>query len=120
MTTQTGEARANEGDAADLVGTWLLQISTPFGTQPITFTVERAGGVLSGTMTHERGAADVSDIRLRGQEFSALAAVTLKGTRVTADIDGRIEGARMSGTVKVHLPIAPPVKFTGDKIAVSD
>ena len=115
MATQTGEARANEGEAAEIVGAWALQISTPFGTQPITFTVERNGGALSGTMAHERGAADVSNIEVRGQEFTALAAITLKGSRITADIDGRIAGTQMNGTVKVHLPIAPPVKFTGVK-----
>lgn|GEM_PF-1515528 len=121
MTKQTGEAQASAGGAAaaaEIVGTWALQISTPFGMQAVTFTVEQGGGVggaLSGRMTHERGAADVTDIRVRGQEFSARAAVTLKGTRITADIDGRIAGAQMSGTVRVNLPIAPPAKFTGVK-----
>ena len=116
MTNQTGEAATGAADeAAEIVGTWDLQVSSPFGMQPVTFTVERADGVLRGRMSHERGAADVSDIKVRGAEFSARAAVTLKGTEITADVDGRIEGAQMSGTVKVNLPIAPPVKFSGTK-----
>ncbi len=116
MTTNTGEAAApNDEQAAEIVGTWELQLSTPFGMQPVTFIVERAGNALGGTMRHERGTAEVREIKVHGQEFSAHAAVDLKGTRMTAEIDGRIEGAQMNGTVKVNLPIAPPVKFTGVK-----
>jgi hypothetical protein len=113
MANSTGEAQANHAD--EIVGTWALQISTPFGMQPITFTVERTGDTLSGTMRHERGAADISNIQVHGSEFTAEAAITLKGSRITADIDGRVAGREINGTVKVHLPIAPPVKFTGVK-----
>ena len=116
MTNQTGEAATGAAnEAAQIVGTWAVQVSSPFGSQPVTFTVGRADGALTGKMQHERGAADVSDIKVRGSEFSARAAVTLKGTQITADVDGRIEGAQMSGTIKVHLPIAPPVKFVGTR-----
>ncbi len=116
MTNKTGEAAThNNEQAAEIVGTWALQLSTPFGMQPVTFIVERAGDALKGTMSHERGTAEVSNIQVRGQEFSAHAAVDLKGTRMTAEIDGRIEGTQMNGTVRVNLPIAPPVKFTGTR-----
>lgn len=108
--------RTNEGPGqAGIVGTWALQISSPFGVQPITFTVERTGGTLVGTMRHERGAATVNNIQVRGSEFDANAEITLKGTRITAAINGRIAGMQMNGTVKVHLPLAPVVKFTGVK-----
>jgi hypothetical protein len=113
MANSTGEAQVNNAD--EIVGTWALQVSTPFGMQPITLTVERMGDTLSGTMRHERGAADVSNIQMHGPEFTAEAAITLKGSRITADIDGRVAGSEINGTVKVHLPIAPPVKFTGVK-----
>ncbi len=116
MTDQTSATAAdNNESAADIAGTWELQLSTPFGMQSVTFLVERAGDVLKGTMRHERGSAEVGNIQVHGQEFSAHAAVDLKGTRMTAEIDGRIAGAEMNGTVKVNLPIAPPVKFTGVK-----
>jgi hypothetical protein len=71
---------------------------------------------LSGVMRHERGAADVTNIEVRGAEFKGLAAVTIKTTHITADVEGRIAGTQMDGIVKVHLPIAPPVKFTGEKL----
>ena len=116
MTDKTTETTAvGTDEAAALVGTWELQLSTPFGTQPVTFTVERTGGALAGTLRHERGAADVSAVQVRGQEFSARAAITLKGTQITADVEGRMQALEMSGTVKVHLPVAPPVKFVGRK-----
>jgi len=117
MTNSTGEGAANQTSAdAEIVGAWALQVSSPFGVQPITFTVERTGNsTLTGEMRHERGAADVSEIHVRGQEFSARAAITLKGMRITADIEGRITGAQINGTVKVHLPLAPVVRFTGIK-----
>jgi hypothetical protein len=116
MTNSASEGAANQTNAdAEIVGTWALQVSSPFGVQPITFTVARTGNLLSGEMRHERGAADVSEIHVRGPEFNARAAITLKGTRITADIDGRIEGAQMNATVNVHLPLAPAVKFTGVK-----
>jgi hypothetical protein len=115
MANKAGGAASPADDAADILGTWALQVSTPFGTQPITFEVTRAGAELHGVMRHERGAADVSDIKVHGAEFSGLASITLKGTRITADVEGRINGAQMDGIVRVHLPIAPPVKFTGIK-----
>jgi len=114
MTNGTSEGAANQTSAeAEIIGTWALQVSSPFGIQPITFIVERAGGALTGVMRHERGAADISDIHVRGHEFDAIAAITLKGMRITADIAGRIAGAQINGTVNVHLPLAPVVKFTG-------
>lgn len=113
MGNSTGEAQAN--DANEIVGTWALRLSTPFGAQSVTFVVAQSGGALSGTMHHERGAADVTNIQVQGQAFSAQAAITLKGSTITADINGHINGSEMDGTVRVHLPIAPPVKFTGVK-----
>jgi len=68
-------------------------------------------------MRHERGAAAVNSIQVRGSEFDATAEITLKGTRITAAINGRIAGTQMNGTVKVHLPLAPVVKFTGARTA---
>ncbi len=100
---------------AQIVGTWALQISSPFGIQPITFTVARTGGALAGEMRHERGAAAITDIELRGDDFTARAAITLKGSRITADVQGHIAGTQMTGTVKVHIPLAPAVKFSGQK-----
>lgn len=100
-------------DEAALVGTWALEVNSPFGVQPVTFTVAATGGALTGVMRHDRGAADVTDIRVRGREFTAQAAITLKGTRITADLAGQLDDSLISGTVKVHLPLAPLVRFTG-------
>ncbi len=116
MIDKTGEAATSStGEAANILGTWALQVSSPFGMQPVTFTVERAGDVLTGKMSHERGTADVTNIKVHGADFTARAAVTLKGSQVTADIEGHIDGTQISGTVKVNLPVAPAVKFTGVK-----
>ncbi|HEX8069351.1 MAG TPA: hypothetical protein VF546_05340 [Pyrinomonadaceae bacterium] len=108
-----GADEAARGGAGALVGSWALRVNTPFGVQPITFTVERSGGALTGVMRHERGAADVTDIRVRGHEFTAQAGITLKGTHITADVTGQFDAAHISGNVKVHLPLAPLVTFTG-------
>jgi hypothetical protein len=111
----TATSGAGAMTEATLVGTWALQVNSPFGVQPVTFTVTEAGGALTGVMRHARGAADVTDIRVRGRDFTAQAAITLKGTHITADVAGQLDDPHIGGTIKVHIPLAPLVKFTGTR-----
>lgn len=99
----------------NLVGSWNLQVSTPFGTQPATLVFEAAGGVLNGRIDSRLGDVPLENLTVTHDSFEAKVALDFQGRGYEADINGRIQEDQISGTIKVKLPIAPPLKFAGSR-----
>lgn len=107
---------ANGSDA--LLGTWELDVKTPFGQHPATLTLARgAGGEMAGAIKSQLGDGELSQINVEGEGVTAVVTLALQGRTFDAQVSGRVEGAQMTGTIKVsNLPIpAPALKFTGKK-----
>ncbi len=96
-------------------GNWNLEVSTPFGNHPATLVFERDGDTLSGKINSQLGNAPLRDLKTTGDEFAASVALELRGQQYEADISGQIDGDAMNGVIKVHLAIAPRMKFTGTR-----
>ena len=100
----------------NLAGTWNLEVSTPFGRHPATLVIERGGdGSLSGTIDSRLGTAPLHNLAVSGEGFDALITMDFQGKPYEATIGALADGDRIEGTIKVKLPIAPPLKFNGTR-----
>jgi zinc protease len=116
MERQTTAAQLADAGADALLGVWNLDVQTPFGQHPAALTLRRdADGTATGDVTSKLGRVGLSDITLAADSFEATARHNFQGKDYTAGVSGRLEGAQLIGTIKVNLPIAPPLKFTGTR-----
>ena len=100
----------------NLVGTWNLQVATPFGTHPATLVFEGTGGVLNAHISSRLGDAPLGDLSVgEDNSFNATVSLDFQGKPYDANISGRVDGDKLDGTIKVKIPIAPPIKYTGTR-----
>ena len=99
----------------NLVGKWNLEMATPFGKHPATLTFEAAGGALSGKIDSRLGVAPLEGLTVTHDGFDATVAMEFQGKPYAAGIKGQVEDDSISGTIKVKLPIAPPIRYTGTR-----
>ena len=99
----------------NLVGTWNLQVATPFGTHPATLVFEGTGGVLNAHISSRLGDAPLENLTVTHDSFEAVVSLHFQGRGYQASINGRIEEDQIGGVIKVRLPIAPPIRYTGSR-----
>ena len=101
----------------NLVGTWNLEVATPFGKHPATLVFEGTGGALSAHISSRLGDAPLESLTVTHDGFDARVSVEVQGKSYDASITGQVEDDSISGSIKVKLPIAPPVRYTGTRAA---
>ena len=99
----------------NLVGTWNLEVATPFGKHPATLYFESTGGALSGHINSRLGDAPLEALTVTHDGFDATVSVEVQGKPYQASIAGQVEDDSINGTIKVKLPIAPPIRYTGTR-----
>jgi hypothetical protein len=99
----------------NLIGTWNLQVATPFGAHPATLVFKGTGGALSGSIDSRLGRAALEGLTVTHDGFDATVTVELQGKPYSASINGQVKENSINGTIKVKLPIAPPIKYTGTR-----
>ena len=99
----------------NLVGTWNLEVATPFGKHPATLTFEAAGGALSGKINSRLGIAPLEGLTTQNDGFEATVSMEFQGKPYAASITGQVAENSIDGTIKVKLPIAPPIRYTGTR-----
>ncbi|HEX8653495.1 MAG TPA: pitrilysin family protein [Pyrinomonadaceae bacterium] len=107
--------KKSEG-AANLVGEWTLEITTPSNqTLPATLTMKQDGDHLSGTVETQIGDGELSNVTLNGNNFNA----TIKFNNFSRIIDGTVtgstEGDSMKGTITLKVEGLAPLPFTGTR-----
>jgi hypothetical protein len=101
----------------NLVGTWNLEVATPFGKHPATLRFEGTGGALSGNISSRLGDAALEGLTVTHDGFDARVSMEFQGKAYDSTINGQVENDSISGTIKVKLPIAPPIRYTGTRAA---
>ena len=101
----------------NLVGKWNLEVATPFGRHPATLVFKGTGGALSGSINSRLGDAPLEGLTVTHDGFDATVSVELQGKPYSANITGQVEDDSINGTIKVNLPIAPPILYTGTRAA---
>jgi hypothetical protein len=99
----------------NLVGTWNLEVSTPFGKQTATLVFEGTGGALSGHINSRLGDATLEGLSVTHDGFDASVLMDFQGRSYDAKISGQVENDSINGVIKVNLPIAPPIRYTGTR-----
>jgi len=99
----------------NLVGTWNLEVATPFGKHPATLTFEGTGGALSGRLDSRLGVSPLEGLTTENDGFEAMVSVEFQGKPYAATITGQVAENSINGSIKVKLPIAPPIRYTGTR-----
>ena len=98
----------------NLVGTWNLEVATPFGKHPATLVFEGTGGALTAHISSRLGDAPLESLTVTHDGFDARVVMEFQGKPYAAAIKGQVESNdALSGTIKVSLPIAPTIRYTG-------
>ncbi len=109
---ETGEETA----AADLAGTWTLDIETPLGQNiPATLIFWQSEAGLSGRVESEMGEADLVSPTIEGGSFTATMSFDMDGNTMDALIAGEVEGRKMDGSISIQN--LPPLTFSGHRTA---
>ena len=100
----------------NLVGTWNLEVATPFGKHPATLVFEGTGGALTAHIDSRLGVAPLEGLTVTHDGFDARVQMEFQGKPYEAGIKGQVENNdSLSGTIKVKLAIAPTIRYTGTR-----
>ncbi len=101
----------------NLVGTWNLEVATPFGTHPATLYFESTGGALSGHINSRLGDAPLEGLTVTHDGFDATVQMEVQGKSYQANITGQVDDDDINGTIKVKMAIAPTIRYNGTRAA---
>lgn len=99
----------------NLEGVWSLKVETPFGEHPATLTFERDEDHLTGRIDSKIGATQLDELTETEEGFTAKGVHEIQGRPYDATISGSVNGDKIEGKIKVKLPFAPSVRFTGER-----
>ena len=99
----------------NLVGTWNLEVATPFGKQPATLRFEGTGGALSGSIDSKLGNVPLEGLTVTHDGFDATVQMEVQGKSYQANIAGQVDDDAINGTIKVNMAIAPTMRYTGTR-----
>ena len=83
-------------------GTWSADMETPMGTQTISFQLASTGTTLTGKLSGSDGSVELFDGYVDGDKASWKADIK-KPMPLTLEFSVTVEGARMSGNVKLGM-----------------
>jgi zinc protease len=113
-TTATTTTTANA--AANLVGTWAIEITAPNGaSMPATLTVNQENGRLTGKVSGQFGDADLTDVAVNGNTFDSTLNLNLGGQSVSGKVKGNLSSDKMEGTITIDMPSVAPLPFKGSR-----
>lgn len=106
--------QTNNEETADIAGKWELTLDFQGQKLPITLDLEQNGDDISGRLESMLGEGEISDGKITGSKFSAVAKTAMQGQTLELSISGVVSDSKMTGTV--NAPMIPvPVEFSGEK-----
>ena len=84
--------------AADVSGTWSMNIESPMGQGTRSFTLEQKGEAITGTTTGQLGDAKVTGT-LKGSDLTLSYTLDAQGQQLTVTYTGKVDGNAVSGKV---------------------
>ncbi|HZI17451.1 MAG TPA: hypothetical protein VEY09_02560 [Pyrinomonadaceae bacterium] len=99
-----------------LIGTWNIEVATPFfGTHPATLVFREQGGLVSGSINSQLGERPLESLAVAGDSFTSTVSLEVKGKMYDAKMTGQAAGDRIDGEIKVNMFLAPTVRYTGTR-----
>ncbi|PWU05565.1 MAG: hypothetical protein C5B51_14155 [Terriglobia bacterium] len=99
--------------AADITGKWVAQVPGPNGSREITFDFKQAGNDLTGSIAGPRGAQEISEGKVQGENVSFAVVLELTGNQIRQNFKGTISGNQIRFTRDAGR--GGPVEFTAKK-----
>jgi hypothetical protein len=96
--------------AADVTGTWIMNVQTSAGSGSPTFTLTQKAGVITGTYKGQLGEAPVNGT-IKDDDVSWQFNIDAQGQTLTITYTGKVSGKAISG--KVSLGQFGEGTFTG-------
>jgi hypothetical protein len=100
--------------AADFGGKWTADITTPRGTQTVTFDFHVDGATLTGKVTSPRGEGDISEGKIDGDNISFAQVMNFNGNEMKIVYTGKIDGDNIK--FSRTMGDRPPVEFTATRV----
>lgn len=102
--------------AADFSGKWTADVQGRMGTQTLTLNFKVDGSTLTGTITTQRGDADITNGKIDGDNISFDQTMNFNGNSMTINYKGT---AQADGTIKFTRTFGggdrPPTEFVAKK-----
>jgi hypothetical protein len=87
--------------AADATGTWKASFDTQIGEQHYTYELKADKDQLTGKATNDRGATDISEGTVKGDEIFFVENITFQDQKLRIEYTGKISGDEIKFTRKV-------------------
>jgi len=100
--------------AADFNGKWTADVTTPRGTQTITFDFHVDGTTLTGKVTTPRGDTDITEGKIDGANISFSQVMNFNGNEFKLTYTGKIDGDSIKFTRQAGD--RPAVDFTATRV----
>ena len=100
--------------AADFNGKWTADVTTPRGTQTLTFDFHVDGAVLTGKITSPRGDSDIAEGKIDGDNISFNQVLNFNGNEMKIVYTGKIAGDSIKFTRT--MGDRPAVEFTATRV----
>ncbi len=99
--------------AADFSGKWTADVTTPRGTQTLTFDFHVDGATLTGKITSPRGDSDITEGKIDGDNISFTQVLNFNGNEMKIVYTGKADadGIKFTRT----LGDRPAVNFTATR-----
>ncbi|MEO6588542.1 MAG: pitrilysin family protein, partial [Pyrinomonadaceae bacterium] len=95
-------------------GQWNLSLNFQGQEFPVSLVLEQFGENVSGKMDSMLGSGEISDGKVSGNKISAIAKTDFQGQTLELNLNGKVDGDSMSGTV--NTPMIPmPIEFSGNR-----
>src|ERR1035438_4229687 len=78
--------------AADFNGTWTADVTTPRGTQTLTFDFHVDGATLTGKISSPRGDSDITEGKIDGDAITFAQVVNFNGNEMKIVYAGKADG----------------------------
>lgn len=92
----------NSGPTANIAGKWTLIVDAPGQAVDVVLDLKQDGEYLSGTMTSMVGGGTVDKGSIKGKLIKATIKADVQGQPTELQLEGTIEGNKISGTILAH------------------
>lgn len=105
-------------ETADLSGKWNLMLDFQGQQVPVSLNLQQEGEKVSGILESMLGEGEISDGKIKGSKFSAIAKTEMQGQTLELSLNGIVIDNSMKGSINAPM-IPTPVEFTGEKSSES-
>lgn len=95
-----------------LTGKWNLNILNPHGEIKAVLDLEEDGNVLTGVLTDDKAATEITDGKVNGNEFSYKVKLGTPFGKMVFTFNGTVDGDNMKGRAKMLMGV---MDFVGSR-----